>query len=59
MEDRLIQRFEKQDPMGYWADPSELADSVVFLASKASDYVTATFYGLTVVIYAGDRLIYR
>ncbi len=27
-------------PMGYWADPSELGGSVVFLASKASDYVT-------------------
>ena len=27
-------------PMGYWAEPSELGGSVVFLASKASDYVT-------------------
>lgn len=27
-------------PMGYWAEPSELGGSAVFLASKASDYVT-------------------
>lgn len=27
-------------PMGYWAEPFELAGPVVFLASSASDYVT-------------------
>lgn len=27
-------------PMGYWADPSELAGPVVFLSSSASDYIT-------------------
>jgi len=41
MDDPVIYNdLKSRIPMGYWADPSELGGSVVFLASKASDYVT-------------------
>ncbi|HPT69118.1 MAG TPA: SDR family oxidoreductase [Syntrophomonas sp.] len=41
MDDPVVYNdLKSRIPMGYWADPSELGGSVVFLASKASDYVT-------------------
>lgn len=39
-------------PAGHWADPSELMGTMVFLASRASDYVT----GVTVPVDGGYLL---
>ncbi len=39
-------------PAGHWANPSELMGTMVFLASRASDYVT----GVTVPVDGGYLL---
>jgi NAD(P)-dependent dehydrogenase (short-subunit alcohol dehydrogenase family) len=41
LEDPEMVRFVKErTPMGRWGQPEELQGAVVFLASRASDYVT-------------------
>ena len=49
MEPRLRDRVLRETPLGYFADPKEIASIAVFLATDDSSYVT----GATIVANGG------
>jgi NAD(P)-dependent dehydrogenase (short-subunit alcohol dehydrogenase family) len=36
----VVERIKEQTPLGRWAQPDDIADVVVFLASDAARFVT-------------------
>ena len=38
----LQKRVEDRTPVGHWGKPEDLGGTAVFLASRASDFVTGT-----------------
>jgi 3-oxoacyl-[acyl-carrier protein] reductase len=53
MSDEALESFVSMIPLGRLADPSELAGSVLFLASDASSYITGALINVS-----GGQLMY-